>query len=103
LGRLPRLRGGPRGDGLARVRRDHDCARSRRARARARHRGRQRGPRRSPRELTGGLALLAEEAPSAEVLWPDNQPIPYSQWGYLQGQRVRYFPTQPPRFVRPGE
>jgi hypothetical protein len=59
------------------------------------------GPDGHPRELGAGIALLAEEAPSAEVLWPDNEPTPYSQWGYLQGQRVRYFPTQPPRFVRP--
>lgn len=61
------------------------------------------GPEGRPRALGEGLSLLAEEAPSAEVLWPDNRPTPYAQWGYLQGQRVRYFPTQPPRFVRPNE
>lgn len=61
------------------------------------------GPDGHPRELGAGIALLAEEAPSAEVLWPDNEPTPYSQWGYLQGQRVRYFPTSAPRFVRPNE
>lgn len=46
------------------------------------------------------LALFAEEAAAAEVLFPDNAPMPYRQWGYLQGQRVRYFPDHPPRFVR---
>lgn len=50
------------------------------------------------------LALLAEERPAAEVLFPDNTPLPYSRWGYLQDQRVRYFPERSdegPRFVRP--
>ena len=61
------------------------------------------GPDGHPRTLGAGIALLAEEAPAAEVLWPDNEPTPYSQWGYLQGQRVRYFPDAPPRFVRPPE
>lgn len=46
------------------------------------------------------LAFMAEEAPVAEVLFPDNTPMPYNRWGYLQGQRVRYFPSQPPRFSR---
>ncbi len=49
------------------------------------------------------LAFLAEERPAAEVLFPDNEPMPYSRWGYLQDQRVRYFPEGGgrPRFVRP--
>ncbi|GAB4110523.1 MAG: hypothetical protein OHK0013_46410 [Sandaracinaceae bacterium] len=59
------------------------------------------GPDGRARTLEGGMTLLAEEAPRAEVLWPDNEPLPYSRWGYLQGQRVRYFPSGPPRFVRP--
>jgi hypothetical protein len=59
------------------------------------------GPDGRPRTLAEGLVLFAEQAPRAEVLWPDNQPMPYSRWGYLQGQRVRYFPSEPPRFVRP--
>lgn len=51
------------------------------------------------------LALLAEERPAAEVLFRDNEPLPYSRWGYLQDQRVRYFPegSSRPRFVRPRE
>jgi hypothetical protein len=49
------------------------------------------------------LSFLAEEAPNAEVLFTDNAPMPYSRWGYLQGQRVRYFPAQPPRFSRETE
>lgn len=51
----------------------------------------------------GSIALLADERARAEVLFPDNAPMPYSRWGYMQGQRVRYFPSQPPRFQRPNE
>ncbi|MGF1466486.1 MAG: hypothetical protein ACFCGT_10150 [Sandaracinaceae bacterium] len=47
------------------------------------------------------LPFWAEERPATEVLWPENTPVPYREWGYLQGQRVRYFPEGPPRFVRP--
>ncbi len=49
------------------------------------------------------LELFAEEQAATEVLFPDNAPQPYRSWGYLQGQRVRYFPTAPPRFARPVE
>ena len=49
------------------------------------------------------LSFFAEETASAEVLFSDNPPMPYGRWGYLQGQRVRYFPTQPPRFSRETE
>ncbi|MCZ7678818.1 MAG: hypothetical protein M5U28_08635 [Sandaracinaceae bacterium] len=39
------------------------------------------------------------------MIFPDNEPLPYSRWGYLQDQRVRYFPegSSRPRFVRPRE
>lgn len=47
--------------------------------------------------------FLAEEAPAAEVAFPDTQPMPYGRWRALQGARVRYFPTEPPRFNRPAE
>jgi hypothetical protein len=54
------------------------------------------------REIPEGAQLLfyAEEQPAAEVIFPDTEPRPYGHWGYLQGQRVRYFPDHPPRFVR---
>ena len=56
----------------------------------------------TPRSLDGesGLGFYAEEAPAADVLFPDTQPMPYARWGALQGQRVRYFPDHPPRFNR---
>ncbi len=50
------------------------------------------------------LAFYAEERPAAEVMFPDNEPQPYRVWGYLQDQRVRYFPHRSdggPRFVGP--
>ena len=49
------------------------------------------------------LRLLAETRPAASVLFPEVKPMPYNRWGFLQGQRVRYFPTQPPRFRAPEE
>jgi hypothetical protein len=56
-------------------------------------------------EAGTALALFAEERPAAEVIFEDNEPQPYSHWGYLQDQRVRYFPHREdgdrPRFVRP--
>lgn len=61
------------------------------------------------REVSPGtaLAFLAERRPAAEVIFPDNAPQPYRVWGYLQDQRVRYFPDRDdaggPRFVRPPE
>jgi hypothetical protein len=45
--------------------------------------------------------LLAEERPPASVIFPDTEPMPYRKWGWLQGKRVRYFPTGPPRFPVP--
>jgi hypothetical protein len=56
----------------------------------------------TPRDLAGSAFLLfyAEELPAAEVIFPETRPMPYSRWGYLQGQRVRYIPDHPPRFVR---
>ncbi len=61
------------------------------------------GPDGHRRSVEGGVTLLAEEAAATEILFPDVTPMPYSRWSYLQGQRVRYFPSQPPRFVRPTE
>jgi hypothetical protein len=48
-----------------------------------------------------GLLLLAETRPAAQVLFADVRPMPYQRWGWLQGQRVRYFPSGPPRFRTP--
>jgi hypothetical protein len=47
------------------------------------------------------LAFLAEERPAADIMFPDTEPRPYRFWGWLQGRRVRYFPTGPPRFPLP--
>jgi hypothetical protein len=49
----------------------------------------------------GGLALHAETRPAADVIFSDVVPMPYQRWGWLQGQRVRYFPSGPPRFRTP--
>jgi len=52
------------------------------------------------------LAFYAEERPAAEVMFRDNEPQPYNVWGYLQDQRVRYFPHRDgdaPRFTRPND
>lgn len=50
---------------------------------------------------TTSLTLMAETRPAAQVLFEDVQPMPYRKWGYLQGQRVRYFPSHPARFQAP--
>jgi hypothetical protein len=56
----------------------------------------------TPRALASGApTFLAEEAPAAEVMFPDTQPMPYARWRHLQDSRVRYFPSNPPRFSRP--
>ena len=34
-------------------------------------------------------------------MFPEVEPMPYQRWGFLQGQRVRYFPSGPPRFRTP--
>jgi hypothetical protein len=47
------------------------------------------------------LALLAETRAPAQVLFPDVSPMPYRKWGWLQDQRVRYFPSGPARFQAP--
>jgi hypothetical protein len=55
-------------------------------------------------EAGTALGFFAEERPAAEVIFEDNEPQPYRHWGYLQDQRVRYFPERDgegPRFVRP--
>lgn len=51
--------------------------------------------------LTTALTLVAETRPAADVMSPDLKPKPYRFWGWLQGQRVRYFPTGEPRFRAP--
>jgi hypothetical protein len=53
-----------------------------------------------PVSVGDALPFLAEERPAAEVIFPDNEPLPYRHWRILQDQRVRYFPEGPPRFVR---
>jgi hypothetical protein len=50
---------------------------------------------------TTSLTLMAETRPAAQVLFEDVQPMPYRKWGWLQGQRVRYFPSHPARFQAP--
>jgi hypothetical protein len=47
------------------------------------------------------LSLMAETRPRAKVLFADVTPMPYSKWGGMQDQRVRYFPTHPARFKLP--
>lgn len=48
-----------------------------------------------------GLAFVAETRPAAQAMFADVTPMPYQHWGHLQGQRVRYFPSGPPRFRAP--
>jgi hypothetical protein len=52
-------------------------------------------------EESSSLTLMAETRPAAQVLFEDVQPTPYRKWGWLQGQRVRYFPSHPARFQAP--
>jgi hypothetical protein len=47
------------------------------------------------------LVLVENTQPAAEVLFPAIKPMPYRRWGYLQDQRVRYFPTHAARFPTP--
>jgi hypothetical protein len=47
------------------------------------------------------VGLLAETRPAADVMFPEVEPMPYRNWGWLQGQRVRYFPQGEPRFRAP--
>jgi hypothetical protein len=39
------------------------------------------------------LTFVEQTQAPAEVLFPHVKPMPYNRWGYLQDQRVRYFPT----------
>ena len=48
------------------------------------------------------LALVAETRPRRCDV-PEVEPKPYRFWGWLQGQRVRYFPQGAPRFKAPEE
>jgi hypothetical protein len=50
---------------------------------------------------SSSLTLMAETRPAAQVLFGDVEPMPYRKWGWLQGQRVRYFPSHPARFQAP--
>jgi hypothetical protein len=52
---------------------------------------------------TTSLPLMAETRPVARALFEDVAPRPYRQWGWLQGQRVRYFPDHPARFQAPAD
>jgi hypothetical protein len=52
-------------------------------------------------QVAGGVALHAEIRPAAQVIFGDVAPMPYQRWGWMQGQRVRYFPSGPPRFRTP--
>jgi hypothetical protein len=55
-----------------------------------------------PVDEATSLAFMAETRPTAEVLFSDVEPMPYRKWGYLQDQRVRYFPSgRPARFQAP--
>jgi hypothetical protein len=48
-----------------------------------------------------GLGFVPPSHAAAEVIYPDNAPMPYRRWGGLQDQRVRYFPKGEPRFKAP--
>ncbi|MBX3250562.1 MAG: hypothetical protein KF901_25520 [Myxococcales bacterium] len=56
-------------------------------------------------DVDDALALLAEERPPTEVLFPDVEPRPYMFWGPMQDTRVRYLRTtdRPARFTAPEE
>lgn len=43
------------------------------------------------------LALLANEDPATEILFPEVEPRPYMYWGPMQDSRVRYFRGEGPR------
>lgn len=48
------------------------------------------------------LTFMAETRAPAEVLFRDVAPMPYRKWGWMQDQRVRYFPSgKPVRFQAP--
>jgi hypothetical protein len=46
------------------------------------------------------LSFMAENRPAAEVIFGDVKPMPYRRWGWLQDQRVRYFPNHDAREAR---
>ena len=52
-------------------------------------------------DAANSLALLAETRAPAQILFGDVEPMPYKKWGWLQDQRVRYFPNGPARFQAP--
>lgn len=47
------------------------------------------------------FAFMAETRPAADVMFREVTPKPYRFWGWIQGQRVRYFPEGAPRFRAP--
>lgn len=49
------------------------------------------------------LRFVANQAPAAEVMFPDVKPAPYARWAFLQDQRVRYFRTSTPTARAPDE
>ncbi len=49
------------------------------------------------------VSFIASSVPAAEVLFPDNAPMPYARWAHLQDQRVRYFRTSEPTSRAPAE
>jgi hypothetical protein len=59
------------------------------------------GKRELPKD--GGLLFMAETRAPARTVFNEVKPKPYQYWGWLQGQRVRYFPSGPPRFPTPEE
>ena len=52
-------------------------------------------------QMQNSSPFYAETQAAAEVLFPDNAPLPYRHWGRLQGTRIRYFKEGAPRFVAP--
>jgi hypothetical protein len=54
-----------------------------------------------PVDESKALAFMAETRRAADVIFPNVKPRPYGYWGWLQDQRVRYFPSGPARFPMP--
>ncbi len=50
-----------------------------------------------PVDPATAIALMANEDPATELLFPDVEPRPYMYWGPMQDSRVRYFRGEGPR------